>query len=142
LEKVLLDTDIFSEILKGINQTVAARASSYRSALGCYTISVVTVVEIVKGWHKRQREDKIQEFLIEIAEAEVLTIELSDAELAGRIYADLERTGQPIGLADAMIAGTAIQQNLTLVTGNLSHYQRVQALGYNLKLDNWRTLHP
>jgi hypothetical protein len=27
----------------------------------------------------------------------------------------------------------------TLETGNLAHYQRTQALGYNLKLDNWRT---
>ncbi|BAY77258.1 PilT-like protein [Nostoc linckia NIES-25] len=68
----------------------------------------------------------------------MLTLELSDAELAGRIYADLERTGQPIGLADAIIAAIAIQQNLTLVSGNRSHYQRIQALGYNLKLDNWR----
>lgn len=33
----------------------------------------------------------------------------------------------------------AIEQNLTLVSGKLSNYQRIQALGYNLKLDNWRT---
>ncbi|WP_226889559.1 hypothetical protein [Nostoc sp. MG11] len=68
----------------------------------------------------------------------MLTLQLSDAELAGRIYADLERTGQPIGLADAMIAAIAIQQDLTLVSGNLSHYQRIKVLGYSLKLDNWR----
>jgi tRNA(fMet)-specific endonuclease VapC len=138
LDKVLLDTDIFSEILKGINQRVAIRASTYRNALGCYTISTITVLEIVKGWHKRQREDKIQELFIEIAAAEVLTLQLSDAELAGRIYADLERTGQPIGLADSIISAIAIQNNLTLITGNLPHYQRIQTLGYNLKLDNWR----
>lgn len=126
-------------ILKGINQQVAARASAYRSSFGCYTLSTITVLEIVKGWHKRQREDKIQQFFAQIAVAEVLTLQLSDAELAGRIYADLERTGQPIGLADAIIAAITIQQNLTLVSGNLSHYQRIQTLGYNLKLDNWRT---
>lgn len=98
----------------------------------------ITVLEIVKGWHKRQREDKIQQFFAQIAVAEVLTLQLSDAELAGRIYADLERTGQPIGLADAIIAAIAIQQSLTLVSGNISHYERIQSLGYNLKLDNWR----
>lgn len=138
MDKILIDTDIFSEILKGINQQVAARASSYHATFGYYTISTITVLEIVKGWHKRQREDKIEQFFVEITEAQVLTLQLSDAELAGRIYADLERTGQPIGLADAMIAAIAIQQNLTLVSGNLSHYQRIQAIGYNLKLDNWR----
>ncbi|MDZ8025513.1 MAG: PIN domain-containing protein [Nostoc sp. DedQUE11] len=138
MDKVLIDTDIFSEILKGINQRVAGRASAYHANFGYYTICTITVLKIVKGWHKRQLEDKIQQFFVEIIEAQVLTLELSDAELAGRIYADLERTGQPIGLADAIIAAIAIQQNLTLVSGNLSHYQRIQALGYNLKLDNWR----
>jgi tRNA(fMet)-specific endonuclease VapC len=138
LDKVLIDTDIFSEILKGINQRVAARASACHANFGYYTISTITVLEIVKGWHKHQREDKIQQFFIEIMEAEIVTLQLSDAELAGRIYADLERTGQPIGLADAIIAAISIQQNLTLVSGNLSHYQRIQSLGYNLKLDNWR----
>ncbi len=139
MDKALLDTDIFSEILKGINLRVAARASTYRSTNGTYTICIVTVIEIVKGWHKLPREDKIQQFFAEISDAELLTLELSDAELAERIYADLERTGQPIGLADAIIAAIAIQQDLTLVSGNLSHYQRIQGLGYSLKLDNWRT---
>jgi tRNA(fMet)-specific endonuclease VapC len=138
LDKVLLDTDIFSEILKGINRRVAARASSYHATVGYYTICTITVLEIVKGWHKRQREDKIQQFFAEIVEAEVLTLQQNDAELAGRIYADLERTGQPIGLADAIIAAISIQNDLTLITGNLSHYQRIQTLSYHLKLDNWR----
>jgi len=68
-----------------------------------------------------------------------LTLDEHSAELAGRICGDLERIGQPIGLADSMIAATALQYNLTLVTGNLSHYQRIQAIGYELQLDNWRT---
>ncbi len=66
-------------------------------------------------------------------------LELHDAVLAGRIYADLERIGQPIGYPDSMIAAIALQRDQTLVTGNLSHYQRIQALGYPLRLDNWRT---
>ena len=95
-------------------------------------------MEVVQGWHKRQREDKVQAFLATLATEEVLMLELQDAELAGRIYADLERTGQPIGYPDSIIAAIALQRNLTLVTGNLAHYQRLQALDYPLKLDNWR----
>jgi tRNA(fMet)-specific endonuclease VapC len=138
LDKALLDTDILSESLKRIDRQVVSRATAYLAVFGHYTISTITVLEIVKGWHKRQREDKIQQFFAQIAVAEVLTLQLSDAELAGRIYADLERTGQPIGLADAIIAAIAIQNDLTLITGNLSHYQRIQTLNYHLKLDNWR----
>ncbi|MBE9126467.1 MULTISPECIES: PIN domain-containing protein [unclassified Coleofasciculus] len=138
MDKALLDTDILSESRKQINQRVVVRASAYLSTFGRYTISVITVTEIVKGWRKRNREDRVQEFLADIVSAEVLMVDSKIAELAGRIWADLERTGQPIGLADVIIAATALQHNLTLVTGNLSHYQRIQDLGYTLKLDNWR----
>jgi tRNA(fMet)-specific endonuclease VapC len=37
-----------------------------------------------------------------------------------------------------MIAAIALEHGLTLITGNLSHYLRVQALGYGINLDNWR----
>jgi predicted nucleic acid-binding protein len=96
-------------------------------------------MEIVKGFHKLQRQDRIEQFLTGLPTVEVLTLDLRSAELAGRIYADLERTGQPIGRADPMIAAVALRHDLTLVTGNVAHYQRIQALDYNLKLDNWRT---
>jgi tRNA(fMet)-specific endonuclease VapC len=56
-------------------------------------ISIITVTEIVKGFHKLQREDRIEQFLAGLPTVEVLTLDLRSAELAGRIYADLERTG-------------------------------------------------
>jgi len=34
LNKALLDTDIYSEILKAINQTVTRNATAYRLAMG------------------------------------------------------------------------------------------------------------
>jgi tRNA(fMet)-specific endonuclease VapC len=39
---------------------------------------------------------------------------------------------------DPLIAATAVFHGLTLVTGNLKHFERVQKLGYALELDNWR----
>ncbi|MGA9382732.1 MAG: PIN domain-containing protein [Phormidium sp.] len=139
MDKALIDTDIFSEIRKEIAQKVIAKATTYRENFGYYTISVITVLEVTKGWQKRQREDRIQEFIRDISDVEVLPVDLPIAELAGRIEADLESTGQPIGLADALIAATAIQYKLVLITGNLFHYQRIQNLNYSLRLDNWRT---
>lgn len=139
MDKALLDTDIFSETLKGIDPHVVAKATAYRSSIGYYTISVITVLEIVKGFHKLQREGRIQQFLAGISMVELLSLDLRSSELAGRIYADLEREGQPIGRADPIIAAIALHHDLTLVTGNFSHYRRIQTLGYGLKLDNWRT---
>jgi tRNA(fMet)-specific endonuclease VapC len=136
--KCLLDTDTLSEILRGINQTVAARSVAYLTLFARHTISVITVIEIVRGFHRRQLEDRIQRFLALESDMELLTLDALSAELAGRITADLERSGQTIGWADPMIAAIALRHRLTLVTGNLSHYERIQDLGYGLQLDNWR----
>lgn len=139
MDKALLDTDIFSEILKGKNRQVAKRATAYRETFARYTISSITVMEIVKGFHKINREDKIQKFLSNLSALEVLTLDVGASILTGRIIADLERKGRRIGRADCMIAAVALRYDLTLVTGNWSHYQGIQTLGYPLKLDNWRT---
>jgi predicted nucleic acid-binding protein len=138
MTKSLLDTDMFSEILKGIDQTVAQHAVAYHATFGQYTISVITILEIVKGLHKVGRETRIQQFLDSLEHVEILAFDRQSAELAGRIAADLERTGQPIGRADPMIAALAIHHGVMLVTGNAAHYERIKLVGYNLAIDNWR----
>ena len=139
MERTLLDTDMLSEVLKRKHQHVVAVAQAYHQQFGHYTTSTITILEIVKGFHKVNRESEIQEFLENIAEANILTLTTKSAELAGRMYAELERTGQPIGRADPIIAAIAITHNLLLATGNTKHYERIQQLGYALRLTNWRT---
>jgi tRNA(fMet)-specific endonuclease VapC len=97
LDKALLDTDIFSEIRKRIDLRVLARSGTYLDLFGQYTISVITVLEVVKGWHKLQREDRVQEFLAEIATAEVLGLDRQGAELAGRCRLGTNRTANWFG---------------------------------------------
>src|SRR5438477_48696 len=60
------------------------------------------------------------------------------AAIASPIFADLVRRGPIIGYADTMIADLALRHRLTPVTGNLAHHRRIHALGYDLKLENWR----
>jgi tRNA(fMet)-specific endonuclease VapC len=139
MDKALLDTDIFSEVLKGKDRNVVNRATAYQAVYGRYTSSLITLLEIVKGYQKVQREDRIKQFLTLASAVEWLTLDLASAEIAGRILGELERTGHPIGRADPLIAAIALQYDLTLVTGNTRHYQHIQHLGYSMKLDNWRS---
>ncbi len=138
MKKTLLDTDIFSEILKKKHENVVLKAEQYKTAFGRYTISTITVLEIVKGFHKVHREEKLLQFLSTVTTADILTLSVKSAEIAGRIYADLERTGQPIGRADPMITAIALEHELVLSTGNLNHYQRIKDLGYDLNVVNWK----
>ncbi len=138
MNRSLLDTDIFSDIAKGVNLTVVGRATAYRQIHSRYTISAVTFMEVVRGYQKNQATRQLQNFLTAIASEEVISFDQSAAELAGRIAGELERIGHPIGLADPMIAAIALTLGLELVTGNTAHFQRVQQLGYPLTLANWR----
>lgn len=138
MARALVDTDILSEILKGKNPRVLARADAYRATYGVITTSVITVMEVIKGLHKLGDHERQTEFLTAIASEEVLSLDLESAEIAGRIYADLEREGKTVGWADAMIAGIAIRHQLPLVSGNTAHYTRISDLGLPLVLENWR----
>jgi hypothetical protein len=37
-----------------------------------------------------------------------------------------------------MIAATALVHGLTLVTGNVNHYERVRTFGHPLRIETWR----
>ena len=96
-------------------------------------------MEVVHGYHAAGKHNRLAQFRKQVTRAEVLPFTETTADLAGRIDADLERVGLTIGRADPMIAATAIEHNLVLVTGNTNHFERIQALSYPLRLDNWRT---
>ena len=138
MSRVLIDTDIYSEVIKAINPTVTQNAIAYRQANGVLTLSVVTVMEIVRGFQQNQSVRRLNDFLTAVASEVVLIFDQPAAELAGRIEGELVRTGRPIGMADTMIAAIALTQGLELATGNTAHFQRVQQLGYPLTIVNWR----
>jgi predicted nucleic acid-binding protein len=136
--KTLLDTDIWSEILKAKDPIVARRARAYHAEQGRYTLSVITITEVVYGYSRLGRDDRLQQFLTLLGRAEVLWLDPTVAELAGRIRADLERLGTKVMIEDILIAATAIRHGLPVATGNTRHFIKIQQAGYALALDNWR----
>jgi predicted nucleic acid-binding protein len=104
------------------NRTVAKNAALYRQQHGVYTVSTITIMEMVQGFHRVQNTRRVLSFLNAIALEQIIVFDQTAAELAGRISADLERTGQIIGLADPMIAAIALQHSLELITGNTVHF--------------------
>ncbi|MFW5920984.1 MAG: PIN domain-containing protein [Polyangiales bacterium] len=138
MARVLLDTDILSEVIKRRDPDVLASAERYLAAEGRFTLSVLSVMEITYGFHRIDREDRVMQFRSRIADHDVLGFDTATAAIAGRVYADIEGAGTPIGLADVMIAAVALQHNLPLVTGNADHFQAVIRAGHPLELDSWR----
>ena len=138
MNRSLLDTDILSEVGKAIDPVVARNAATYRTTFGQYTLSTVTVSEVIRGFQKKQNLARVQAFIASLPSMEVIPLADSAAILAGQIAGELERVGRPIGIADCMIAAIALDHGLELVTGNTAHFQRVQQIGYPLVFANWR----
>ena len=59
MNKGLLDTDILSELFKGVNPSVGRNASACRQAFGHLTLSAITVMEIVSGLQRMQSPRRI-----------------------------------------------------------------------------------
>jgi predicted nucleic acid-binding protein len=138
MNRCVLDTDILSEIIKGKNETVLATAKQYLREHGRFTTSAISVTEIVYGFRRMRREDRVAQFEASLGDTEVLAFGDLAARLAGRINADLERKGYVIGMPDVMIAGVALNVGLPVVTGNIEHFGYVRSVGYDLVVENWR----
>jgi tRNA(fMet)-specific endonuclease VapC len=63
----------------------------------------------------------------------VLPFDDSVAKVAANIRVELERAGQPNGPLDVLIAATSLAANGTLVTRNVSEFQRIP----KLEIENW-----
>jgi tRNA(fMet)-specific endonuclease VapC len=131
--KYLLDTDAFSDIVRG-NANVELRFS--RTPVSMIGISSVTVKEIEYGRslcpERVTRRGAVIDSLLRRVDAVPFDVDV--AYVTGRLRASLTRAGTPIGPYDVMIAGTALVHGLILVTANTREFSRVAGLQF----ENWR----
>lgn len=129
----LLDSDTLSQIIKRRNSKVMQRTREYLAAYGWLTFSLMTRFEVLRGFKVLQARRKLIDFEDLCRQCEILPITDSVIVRAADVYADLRAKGAPIGDADMIIAATALVHNLTLVTNNTAHFNRIPGL----TLDNW-----
>ena len=90
--------------------------------------------ELVHGVEKSKAIEKNRVALaLLLANIEIMNFDSLAAESYGKIRADLEKAGTPIGPLDMMIAGHAKALGYTMVTNNTKEFERVKGL----KLENW-----
>jgi hypothetical protein len=129
--RYLLDTNLVSEWTKprpdvGVVSWLAAADED------SLTISVVTLAEIRRGIEKLSdgvRKTRLNAWLREDLSlrfaGRILAVDEKVADLWGRIVGRSELSGRPIGAMDAFIAATAESHELTLVTRNVSDFERI-----------------
>jgi toxin FitB len=124
----LLDTNVRSETLRpmphpGVTAWVEAQSD-------IPFVSVVSIGELrrgasllVQGSARRLQLEHYIEIKIPILFGKrVLSITQAIAERWGVLDARRQDAGQPLGIADGMIAATAVEHDLTLVTRNVKDF--------------------
>jgi tRNA(fMet)-specific endonuclease VapC len=93
-------------------------------------ISTISVAEIVYGAFRSSRPEHHLHNLehVLLPGVNIADFDARAAYAAGRIRADLEKKGQPLAFVDIQIAAIAIVNELTLITGNTAHFERVPGL--------------
>jgi tRNA(fMet)-specific endonuclease VapC len=129
LSGFLLDTNVLSEVIrKRPDPGVMARLGSVPGE-DLFT-ATICVTELRYGAARHPRGASIWERI----EAEilprlrVLPLAMDEALRAGDLLANLADRGEPIGLEDVLIAATALENGLTVVTRNLKHFARIPGL--------------
>ncbi len=138
MRKVLLDTDILSEYLKGHDPSVARHAAKYAELHGYFSFTSVTVHEIVFGLEIKNAHKQLEKTLQWLSLNEEIAPTATDYLVAARIKATARRAGLTVELPDCLIAAAAVRLRVPLVSGNTSDFEAVRNTGVDLALENWR----
>ncbi|MCM1120940.1 MAG: type II toxin-antitoxin system VapC family toxin [bacterium] len=130
--KYMLDINICIYAIKHKPDTVIRRFLAHDPEEIC--VSAVTYAELMHGVEKSQAAEKNRLALsLFLSPITILAFDSYAAEEYGRVRAELEKKGMPIGPMDMLIAGHARAQGLIVVTNNTREFHRVEGL----QVEDW-----
>lgn len=125
--KYMLDTNICIYAIKHKAEMVIKNFLSHVPEEMC--ISAITYAELMYGVEKSMAIEKNRIALsLFLSPLTILEFQASAAEEYGKVRAELESRGMPIGPMDLLIAGHARSEGLILVTNNTREFCRVERL--------------
>ncbi len=127
MNELLLDTDTISLFLRN-QPKVMSEANNYLKFHKGFTFSIITRFEILRGLKVKNAQRQITNFGLICLPSRVINLTSEIIIRAADIYADLYKSGSLVGDADILIAASAINNNLAVVTNNESHFNRISGL--------------
>ena len=131
----LLDTNACIALINGTPKELRRRFQRAINRDATMLVSSVVAFELWYGVAKSQRKEansqRLEAFLA--GPLEWTPFDEEDAQEAGRVRAELETAGKPIGAYDVLIAAQARRRGATMVTSNVAEFDRVTGL----KWEDW-----
>lgn len=126
--KVILDTDILSEARHPKGDPAVKQYLLNADEDDLY-LSVITLGEIARGIAKLDpgtHQSRLEAWLADTEKlfaTRLLTIDRDIAVRWGRLTDHCARKGVTLGQADGLIAATALENGMAVVTGNRKHFE-------------------
>ncbi len=131
-QPVILDTDTLSAIMRQ-RPTVMAHVEPYLKVYKRFVFSIITRYEILRGLYAKKAWVQLAVFEQFCANSQVLRLTDDVVVKAASVYADLHQRGVLIGDDDILIGATGLVYDLTVVTNNETHFDRIKGL----RIENW-----
>ena len=94
----------------------------------------MTRYEILRGLKELRADAQLARFHVFCGQSVILPISDAILDRAADLWAEARQHGHPAQDADLIIAATAMENGLALVTGNHTHFAWISGI----TIDNWR----
>ncbi len=122
----LVDTDWVIDYLRGVS-TVAERVAELAGdGLG---LSIISLAELYEGVHYSRDPEASAGALARFLQiVQILPVDETVCRIFARERGRLRAAGAPIGDFDLLIGATALRHDLTLLSNNRRHFERLEGL--------------
>ena len=120
---IVADSDVLIDALRG--RSPAAERIDLELGTGSLATTAITALELRSGARSARASDRIETLL---AALPILPFDEDSAGRASEVRRALESAGEPIGMADYLIAGICLARSAILLTRNRAHFERVPGL--------------
>ncbi len=130
MKKYLIDTNICIYYIKGRFELKTKFEKA--DPENCF-ISEITLAELMFGVENSEKKEKNKKTLDNFLTGVKIVPIFHSLELYAKEKARLRKAGTPVDEFDLLIGVTAVTHNLTMVTNNTDHFQRIMGIA----LEDW-----
>ncbi len=130
---VLLDSDILIPYLRK-DVSIKSKITDLLQKNILLSTTSVNVAELYFGAYlsekKKENIEAVQKLIFKL---NIINFEADHGKIYGQIRASLQQKGELISELDMFIASVALEKDITLITRNIKHFEKIQGL----KLEEW-----
>ena len=115
------------------HHNVKARMAAYLEKQDALYLSIITLYEILSGLEHRDAHKQMGRFRDFSRDCVVCPLTEDSVRISARFYAKLRQEGKTLDDLDLLIAGTALANELVIVTHNRRHFDRIEGL----EVEDW-----